>query len=312
MDTVEFIKNNLDKYSYTNLCRKLKIHRRTLDKIMKDNNIIDNRLSRLCIKCNSIIFHKTVKNRIRCENENKKCINCAAKARGEMQTGINNHFYGKKHTDEAKSNISKLNKGKRFSQKTEFKKGHKKINQKSNYEYWLIKYGKEIADKKNMEFKKKISIANAGKNNPMYGKPSPISSGNGWSGWYKDWYFRSLLELSYMIFVIERFNLKWESGEKKKNKIQYVIDNKVRNYFPDFIIENKYVIECKPKKLWNTKINSIKKKFGDEYCQTKGMSLRYVDCRRISPKELIELYLKKEISFTKKYDIKINKLINKV
>ena len=33
----------------------------------------------------------------------------------------------------------------------------------------------------------------------MYGRFSPRGSGNGWSGWYKEWYFRSLLELSYMI-----------------------------------------------------------------------------------------------------------------
>jgi len=51
----------------------------------------------------------------------------------------------------------------------------------------------------------------------MYGKPAPIGSGNGWSGWYKGWYFRSLLELSFMINVIERFKMSWQNAETKKH-----------------------------------------------------------------------------------------------
>ena len=82
----------------------------------------------------------------------------------------------------------------------------------------------------------------------MYGKPAPIGSGNGWSGWYKGWYFRSLLELSFMINVIERFNMPWISAENQTYKISYVDTNlKQRNYYADFIIDNKYIVECKPK-----------------------------------------------------------------
>jgi hypothetical protein len=63
-------------------------------------------------------------------------------------------------------------------------------------------YGKEKANK----MKNNLSILNSGSKNKMYGKPSPQGSGNGWSGWYKGWYFRSLIELSYMVNVIEK---KW-------------------------------------------------------------------------------------------------------
>jgi len=92
--------------------------------------------------------------------------------------------------------------------------------------YWLDKYkgktweefyGKEKSNK----LKQNMSIRTSGENNPMYGKPSPQGSGNGWSGWYKGWYFRSLKELSYMINIIERFHLKWENGEQKKYRIEY-------------------------------------------------------------------------------------------
>lgn len=39
-------------------------------------------------------------------------------------TGENNPFYGKEHSDKAKQKISDYNKGKHYSPKTEFKKGH--------------------------------------------------------------------------------------------------------------------------------------------------------------------------------------------
>ena len=51
----------------------------------------------------------------------------------------------------------------------------------------------------------KISNASKGKNNPMYGKPSPQGSGNGWSGWYKGIYFRSLLYSSFMSSIDNLF-----------------------------------------------------------------------------------------------------------
>ena len=92
----------------------------------------------------------------------------------------------------------------------------------------------------------------------MYGKPSPQGSGNGWSGWYKGWYFRSLLELSYMILVIERFNISWSNGEKIK--ITYKNFSGInRNYFPDFLLNNKYIIEIKPKNYIIQLMSYIKK-----------------------------------------------------
>ncbi len=45
-----------------------------------------------------------------------------------------------------------------------------------------------------------------GEGNNMYGRPSPQGSGNGWSGWYKERYFRSLRELMFLIYA-ERFGL---------------------------------------------------------------------------------------------------------
>lgn len=91
-------------------------------------------------------------------------------------------------------------------------------------ETYEIRFGKEKANK----MKKNLSNKFSGSKNNMYGKPSPQGSGNGWSGWYKGWFFRSLLELSYMINVIEKNGWKWENAESKKYKIPYTVDDKKR------------------------------------------------------------------------------------
>jgi hypothetical protein len=174
-----------------------------------------------------------------------------------------------------------------------------KINKGKTFEEL---YGKEKAKK----IKNKISSKTSGKNNPMYGKPSPVGSGNGWSGWYKGWYFRSLKELSYMINVIERFKLKWESGEQKKFKIEY-IDWKGTNktYHPDFLIEEKYLVEIKPKNLWNSDTIKRKRESAKIWCEKRGLKYKIIECTKPLSFEDIKILIKdNKISFTKRYQEK--------
>lgn len=310
LEKIKYIKENIEYISQLKIAKFLGIHCRTLHKIIKDNNISDERLYRYCPTCNNKIFHKNIKERIRSEKDDRNCRKCEGFKKMEKYKGEGNPFYNKNHTDENKKLFHDIHKGKRYSINTEFKKGGKG-NTINIYYLWVKKYGKEIADDKLNNFKSKQSKNNSGEGNPMYGKPSPIGSGNGWSGWYKGWYFRSLLELSYMIFVIERFNIKWESGEKKKNRIEYYINNKKRNYFPDFIINDKYVVECKPKKLWNTEINKLKFKYADEYCKSNNMIMKITDCSKINKEELISLYKSGYIVFIEKYKLRIEDIIRK-
>lgn len=301
-EKIKYIKDNIDLKSRKDIMNHLLIKSQTLSKIMRDNNIGNSRIYRYCPNCNSIIYHSNILIRIRQENEGRCCLKCS-------NSGQNNAFYGKTHSDYFKNYLKDKHKGKRYSIETEFKLGSKG-NTMSNYDCWVNKYGIEVANNKLLEFKKKQSDNNKGIKNPMYGKKSPIGSGNGWSGWYKGWYFRSLLELSYMLFVIDRFNLDWECGEKRENKIEYYINGEKKNYFPDFIIKNKYVIECKPKKLWNTPINKIKFKYAKSYCKSNNLVFKVIDCYKIKKEELISIYKTGAIKFIEKYESKISKLVN--
>lgn len=168
---------------------------------------------------------------------------------------------------------------------------------------WTIKYGKDIAYQKLNELRKKQSINSSGQNNGMYGKPSPLGSGNGWSGWYKNWYFRSLLELSFMILVIERFNFKWNNAENIK--IKYInFKNINRNYFPDFLLNNKYLIEIKPKNLFNSIDVIFKKEAAIEYCNNNNLIYKLISPNILSFDIIKQKYLIGEIKFIERYDKK--------
>ena len=139
----------------------------------------------------------------------------------------------------------------------------------------------------------------------MFGKPAPKNSGNGICGWYKGWFFRSILELSYMIFVIERFNLEWKSAENSEFKVEYTIDGVNRNYFPDFVVGNKYVVECKPKKLWTTNSNLTKFECAEKFYKEKNLKFKVRDIKKIQKEELIKLIEQGLVILTNKWKEKI-------
>jgi hypothetical protein len=286
---------------------------------------------RKCPKCNCDINYTNKYSMLNAEKKQSKCKSCGVKSvityevrkkmservKGENNPmygkfGNLNPFFGKCHSEETKKKMSE-NKDYSIYKTDDFKQKISKLNSGKNnpmfgktvYDVWLIKYGKDIADMKMKEYKKKQSLNNSGEKNSMYGKPSPKNSGNGICGWYKGWFFRSLLELSYMIFVIERFNLKWESGESEKYKIFYSEDGINRNYFPDFVINNKYIIECKPKKLWNTKKNKLKFDYAKKFCEEKNYIFKIKDLPKIKKTQLLSLIDSNLVTLTNKWKDKI-------
>ena len=170
-------------------------------------------------------------------------------------------------------------------------------------------YGEEKA----LNYRKKLSLASSGKNNSMYGKPSPQGSGNGWSGWYKGWYFRSLLELSYMINIIEKQNLLWDTGERAKYSVPYIDwDGTDRTYFSDFIIEENRMIELKPSNLRNSKTVLLKEQAASLWCSEHNFVYQIVESSEVcnlSKKEIKQLHDSDQLKFINRYEEKYKKWI---
>lgn len=245
---------------------------------------------------------------------NDLCASCIRKqlyASGHLISTIGNYnisntgktlieIYGKEKA--AKINLSRSisRKGKpQPSSKGKFVEWNKSHKGFTNIEF----YGKEKAAK----ISKKLSLKCSGENNPMYGKPAPIGSGNGWSGWYKEFYFRSLLELSCLKNLLDNGH-QVETAETKKHAIDYFIDGNIKTYFADFYLKdsNTY-IEVKPFKLTSLPINLIKfeaasKKHGENFKIFTEKSFPI-----LSKDDLLKMIEAKTLKFTDKYQLKFDK-----
>ena len=219
---------------------KAAINRNSICKECKKLETLKNKINfRICPKCNKKIMYKgyiTIEQAEKFTNERKLCRSCisAEVMRGKSVYDVWLEKYGKEIADikmkECKNKLSENFKGEKnpnYKNKLNGNKGLLKFSKKCKGKTFEEIYGKEKA----LKIKQKISDKTSGENNAMFGKPAPKRSGNGWSGYYKSHYFRSMLELYYLIYLTDN-NINFESGEKRKHAISYVMDNLERNYLP--------------------------------------------------------------------------------
>lgn len=259
---------------------------------------------RNCPKCGDTIEYKDRWSYIYAYQDNRRCSTCACRdtaIKHDYKTkflGKNNPFYGKKHTEKTKKILSNQDKSHCLGENNPMKRPEMRA-------YFSKLY---TGRKSSEESRRKNSLAHiglqAGKNNPMYGKPSPNGSGNGWANWYKGHHFRSLRELQYFITEVEGKGLSCESAQKYR--IPYKsYDGTDRTYQPDFLV-GKSLIEVKPKKLWETPLVKLKKSVGEKFCIENGLEYKLID---IEPDSSIlkGKYLNGEIRFVEKYKDRFEK-----
>lgn len=160
---------------------------------------------------------------------------------------------------------------------------------KSNIEVFGLEKAQKIQEKWQETNKTVIRKRRFGEDNPQFGKPAAEFSGRGYKGHYKGSFFRSLMELSFMVNYLEPNNIQWESGELDKHKIPYVsTEGRQRNYFPDFITENE-IIEIKPSRLIH---------FGNNINKTKAAIERAAQLNKT-----FKMYTEKDFNILTKIDI---------
>lgn len=207
--------------------------------------------------------------------------------------------YGKEKADAIKKKLSDRTIGENNpNYNGVYSKGKEMIAYNKLYEgkTYEEKFGEEKAKK----IKQNLSEKNKGENNPMYGKPSPMGSGNGWSGWYKGVYFRSLLELSYMKYLDDN-NISYINGETLK--IPYMIDGVCRTYRPDFIVGDN-IIEIKPYTLINTVSNKLKFDSARELYKDKFIILTERDINKLGFYDINKMVNEKVVVFIDRYKVK--------
>jgi hypothetical protein len=243
--------------------------------------ILSQKIEVKCTNCSTIKrvnYYSHVKNVLKRLQQTHdymyKCSFCTHsehfRARNKQNAGKTfEQIYGKEKAKIIKKQRSEFNKNNPWR--------YKALNQcntffKKNKTYEEI-YGTE----KSILIKNKQSKSGKGKHgtligpkNPQYGKPAHKLSGKSSKGYYKGVFFRSIHELSFIVNVLEKNNITWETGELKKHIIPYITKTGTkRNYFPDFITE-KEIIEVKPSALINTEQNISKQQAATAHAKQKN------------------------------------------
>jgi hypothetical protein len=99
------------------------------------------------------------------------------------------------------------------------------------------------------ETKKKLSIIAKQRKLGGYNR----GSGRGCKGWYKGYFCDSSWELAFVIYCIDN-NIEIKRNLEKR---QYIWQNKIKNYIPDFIVEGALIeIKGYVTEEWKAKIHS--------------------------------------------------------
>ena len=229
-------------------------------------------------------------------------------------------LYGKEKSDKLKQNLKKCHSGENNPNFGENHWVHRKSD--SEIESWKIKIGKNnwhsplikgknfeeiYGEDKSNNIKLKISNSVI-KYNINNLRSVATNYTFGYSGYYKEHFFRSLNELSYIIYLMDN-SIKFESAECKKYRINYKNpQGKWRYYFPDFyLFDTDELIEIKSTYTWNNKLELNKcKKYYAKIIYPKYKVLTEAEFKE----ENIHLINKSELIY--KYNNDKNLLLTKV
>lgn len=118
------------------------------------------------------------------------------------------------------------------------------------------------------------------------------------SGWYKNWFFRSLKELSFALLT-EKNGSTWRTAETAEFTVEYVDPyGKTKKHYPDFFVDNKFVVEVKPRAHQKGKIVVAKAESMKKFCLAHGYIYQMISPRKIDKKELQTLIDAKQVIFT--------------
>lgn len=136
---------------------------------------------------------------------------------------------------------------------------------------------------KNPEYRKKMErIAKEKWKNPEYArKVIQNSKSGGLKGFYKELYYDSGYELAWLMILESKGKL---SNVKRANiYIEYKnTNNKTSHYYPDFILDEKYLIEIKGYGPWVDKSNVSKKNEAAKlWCKENNMRYRLIEFKDI-------------------------------
>lgn len=144
----------------------------------------------------------------------------------------------------------------------------------------IDKYGPDIGLQKYKQWSQKLSEHGfqAGELNPSFGKSPPHNSGKSYKGWYKGIFFRSTLELSFILkYEIENSYLPIVADDKTY-RLSYTDGyGKLRTYVPDFVdLSSKIIFELKSAAFVLNEINILKAAAAQKQFEKEGFYYKII------------------------------------
>lgn len=224
-----------------------------------------------------------------------KCQECGSESDSRLAKMINREFFTLesicsecinkivRNTDECRERNSKIQ---LIVQNRPEVKSKNREAQLKRFEDPEIRKKHSEAGKRNWEdpeYRKKMErIAREKWENPEYARKVIQNSKNGGlKGFYKDLYYDSGYELAWLM-ILESEN-RLCNIVRANTYISYKnAKGKLSHYYPDFILDNKYLIEVKGYGPWADKLNISKKnKAAKLWCKENDMRYRLVEFKDI-------------------------------
>ncbi len=242
---------------------------------------------RKCPLCDKELVYKHKYTMNKQDKNNKLCKSCTVKKEYAKNTnknkGNNNGRYGKRLID-----------------------------------IMINNYGIDNGSKKYEIWKKNLNKFKSGVDNPQFGKTPFKNGGMSYKGWYNGLFFRSSIEL---LFLVDK-NEKMISGESFDFRISYSIKDKEYHYYPDFYsLADNTIYEIKSRKWVDSELNKIKIKYASDEFKKRGISYiiiceddiklyySYNNWDRVIYDFLYEMVINKSVELT---DISLKKLKSKL
>lgn len=198
-------------------------------------------------------------------------------AQSERSKGENNVFFGKKHSEDTRLKMSK-NHADFTGAKNPFKR---KMESNPEFRESMSQAAKQRWEKIRSDPKEYIKRCNENSNSAAQahidGKIFPYGRGHrqGYfiSQKFQDrFYYNSSYELAFLEFCEQSPLI--VTVKKSPFRILYNVNGHNHNYIPDFLVNDKILIEIKPVKLLDFDLNPLKFQAGTKFCLER--ELRYV------------------------------------
>jgi len=230
---------------------KCKMYHHTRSKLCKSCSFYTGR-KYVCEYCGNLMEHKSYSSNRFC---NKICYR-----KSEIHSGKGNYFYGGLSEKDKISRLKSIN----STSPDELSRRASKMS-KISCEVW------KRPQYRDNQIKIKADIISSGKFNP---------NSNHKKGFYNNEYYDSLWELAYMI-KLNDMGLTWT--KKHGIKIPYTdLNGNNHLYVPDFLVDNKFIKEVKPKNLLKYNNNYYKIKAAIVYATNNSLEYDLVHYEHIS------------------------------